>query len=93
MSKTESHIQNQGGALRNLENQVGQLANALSSRPSGLLPSNTETPKPNGKEHCKFIQLRSGKEVTIPAEKDGQPVNKTKEKEFESQTQAGDKEK
>ena len=66
MSKTESHIQNQGVALRNLENQVGQLANALSSRPNGSLPSNIEMPKPNGKEHCKDIQLRSGKEVTIP---------------------------
>ena len=55
MSKTETHIQNQGVALRNLENQKGQLANALSSRPSGSLPSNNETPKPNGKEHCNVI--------------------------------------
>ncbi|KAL5554731.1 hypothetical protein UlMin_042132 [Ulmus minor] len=39
MSKTETHIQNQGAALRNLENQVGQLATALSSRPSGALPN------------------------------------------------------
>ena len=70
MTKTKSHIQNQGVALKNLENQVGQLANTLSSRPSGSLPSNTETPKDKLKEYCKVIQLRSGKEVTIPAKKD-----------------------
>ncbi|KAL5554123.1 hypothetical protein UlMin_041524 [Ulmus minor] len=58
MSKTETHIQNQGVALRNLENQVGQLATALSSRPSGALPSNTENPQKNGKEHAKAITLR-----------------------------------
>ena len=81
MSKTESHIQNQGVAIRNLENQVGQLANVLSSRPSDSLPSNTETPKDKLKEHCKVIQLRSGKEVTIPAgQDDEQPMNKTKDK-------------
>ena len=68
-------------ALRNLENQVGQLANALSSRSNGSLPSNTETPKPNGKEHCKAIQLRSEKEVTILADQDGgMVVSKTKDK-------------
>ena len=67
MTKTESHIQNQGVALRNLENQVGQLANALSSRQNGALPSNTEVPQRDGKEHCKVIQLRSGKEITTPA--------------------------
>ena len=90
MSKTESHIQNQGVALRNLENQVGQLANALSSRPNGSLPSNTEMPKPNGKDHCKAMQPRSGKEVTIPVEQDqGTVVSKTNDKipEVESQVE------
>ena len=70
ITKTENHIQNQGVALKNLENQVGQLTNALSSRPSGSLPSNTEIPKRDGKEHAKAITLRSGNTVTIPAEKD-----------------------
>ena len=38
-------------------------------------------PKPNRKEHCKAIQLRSGKEVTIPVEQDdGKDVSKTKDK-------------
>ncbi|KAL5539546.1 hypothetical protein UlMin_045339 [Ulmus minor] len=66
MNKTETHIQNQGVALRNLENQVGQLATALSSRPSGALPSNTENPQKNGNEHAKAITLRSGNTVEVP---------------------------
>ncbi|KAL5552626.1 hypothetical protein UlMin_040027 [Ulmus minor] len=66
MNKTETHIQNQGVALRNLENQVGQLATALSSRPNGALPSNTENPQKNGKEHAKAITLRSGNTVEAP---------------------------
>ena len=49
MNKIETHIQNQGATLRNMENWVGQLANALSSRPSGSLPSNTKIPKRDGK--------------------------------------------
>ncbi|KAL5561694.1 hypothetical protein UlMin_031441 [Ulmus minor] len=53
-------------ALRNLENQVGQLATALSSRPSGALPSNTESPHRDGKEHAKAITLRSGNTVEAP---------------------------
>ena len=68
-------------ALINLENQMGQLDNALSSRPNGSLCSNIETPKPNGKEHCKVIHLRSRKEITILAgQDDGKDVNKTKDK-------------
>ena len=66
MNKNETHIQNQGVALRNLENQVGQLATVLSSRPSGVLPSNTESPQTNGKEHAKAITLRSGSTVEVP---------------------------
>ncbi|XP_024023163.1 uncharacterized protein LOC112092116 [Morus notabilis] len=38
-------IQNQAASLRNLENQVGQLANALTSHPTGALPSNTKDPR------------------------------------------------
>ncbi|KAL5580208.1 hypothetical protein UlMin_012650 [Ulmus minor] len=91
ISKTETHIQNQGVALRNLENQVGQLASALSSRPSGSLPSSIETPKPNGKEHCKAIQLRSGKEITSSVGKDdGKIVSKTKDKVPKEESQEGE---
>ena len=65
----------------------------MNSKLSSSLPSNTEIPKREGKEHAKAITLRSGKEVTIPAEKDKQPINKTKERESKSKTRAGDKDK
>ena len=54
-------VQSQAVSLRNLENHIGQLAIALSNRPHGSLPSNTEDPRRKGKEHCKVINLRSGK--------------------------------
>ncbi|XP_062088434.1 uncharacterized protein LOC133794996 [Humulus lupulus] len=59
-------------SIRNLEMQVGQLANMLQSRPQGNFPSNTEV---NPKEQCNAISLRSGKKLeesvkkSIPAPK------------------------
>ena len=47
-------------SLRNLENQVGQLANNLSRRPQGGLPSNTEK---NLRKKVNAVTLRSGKEL------------------------------
>ncbi|KAH9667508.1 hypothetical protein KPL70_021064 [Citrus sinensis] len=60
--KNEAVVQSHAASLRNLENQIGQLATAVSNRPQGSLPSNTENPRREGKEHCKVINLRSGKE-------------------------------
>ena len=42
--KNEAILQSQAVSLRNLENQIGQLATAMSSRPQGSLSSNTENP-------------------------------------------------
>ncbi|XP_062118829.1 uncharacterized protein LOC133832508 [Humulus lupulus] len=61
--KNEAMIQSQVGSLRNLENQVGQLANELRNIPHGTLPSDTENPRNVGKEHCKAVTLRSGEEL------------------------------
>ncbi|XP_062103882.1 uncharacterized protein LOC133815002 [Humulus lupulus] len=61
--KNEAMIQSQAASLRNLENQVGQLANELRNRPHGTLLSDTENPRSMGKEHCKVVTLRSGKEL------------------------------
>src|SRR3954467_3232589 len=48
-------------AIKNLENQVGQLARQLSEQqPGASFSANTQT---NPKEHCKSIFTRSGKEV------------------------------
>jgi len=60
MTKTEQTFQNQAASIRNLEAQVGQIANTLAERTQGALPSNTET---NPREHVKAITLRSGREV------------------------------
>ncbi|KAL5570855.1 hypothetical protein UlMin_020452 [Ulmus minor] len=66
MARNDTVIQSQAASLRNLENQVGQLANELKNRPPGTLPSNTESPKRDGKEHCKVITLRGGKIIEAP---------------------------
>jgi hypothetical protein len=67
---TKTQILAQGASINNLENQVGQIATTLTSRPSGSLPSTTETPTSNsidkGKETCKVIHLRSGNEYEGP---------------------------
>ena len=58
-------MQSQIVSLRNLENQIGQLATTISNRSQGSLSSNTEDPRKEGKEHCKVIDLKSKKNVDI----------------------------
>ncbi|KAG9453395.1 hypothetical protein H6P81_006299 [Aristolochia fimbriata] len=50
--KGEARFQNQEASIRNLEIQMGQLANAISGRNHGTLPSNSET---NPREQIKAI--------------------------------------
>ncbi|KAK8560639.1 hypothetical protein V6N13_003324 [Hibiscus sabdariffa] len=40
--KNDAAIQNLTASMQNLEMHIGQLANALSSRPKGALPRDTE---------------------------------------------------
>lgn len=61
ITKIETNFQNQQASIKNLEQQVGQIATALSGRAQGTLPSNTET---NPKEQVKVITIRSG--VQLP---------------------------
>ncbi|XP_052291705.1 uncharacterized protein LOC127900589 [Citrus sinensis] len=77
IAKNKAIVQSQVVSFRNLENQMGQLATAMSSRTQGSLPSNTEDPRRKSKEHCKVISLRSGKHVDIPVEvtKNGMEYN------------------
>ena len=60
INATNTRFQNQEASIRNLENQVGQLAKLMAKRPQGSLPNNTE---PNPKEQCKAIMLRSRRKV------------------------------
>ena len=68
IAKNEAIVQSQAVSLRNLENQMGQLVTAISSRIQVSLPSNTEDPRRESKEHCKVISLKSGKHVGTPVE-------------------------
>ena len=56
-------FKNHSFSIHNLEIQVGQLANSLSIRNQGSLPSNIEK---NPKEQLKAITLRSGIEIPTP---------------------------
>ena len=56
-------FKNHSSSIHNLEIQVGQLANSLSVRNQGSLPSNT---KKNPKAQLKVITLRSGIDIPTP---------------------------
>ena len=78
MNETKANVQNQAtqlnnqvAQLRNLEVKMGQMANILTKRQQGSLPSNSEkNPRGEGKENVKAITLRSGKELATR----GQPL-------------------
>lgn len=51
-------------SIWNMENQLGQLANAINNRPHGTLSCDTEiNPKREGKELSKVVTLHSGEEL------------------------------
>lgn len=59
-------MQTQPGSLRNLKNQIGQLASALNNHPPGRLPSDTQVPRMGEGKECKAIKLRNRKELPYP---------------------------
>lgn len=65
IQETKQQFLAHGVSIKNLENQVGQIATAVSARNMGTLPSSTETPSTSGEknvETCKAAKLRSGRE-------------------------------
>ncbi|KAJ9552763.1 hypothetical protein OSB04_016808 [Centaurea solstitialis] len=71
-------------SIKNLESQVGQIAQEIKKRPDGTLPSDTETPQRPGKEQVKVVTLRNGKTLiennqvrshTPPEKKDKEKEN------------------
>ena len=78
ITKAESTFQNQVASIKNLETQVGQLANMMNTRPQGALPSNTKQ-NPKGREQVKAITLRNGRELEEPIEKSNSGVADKKE--------------
>ena len=64
MQQQATQLNNQAAQLRSLEAQMGQMANLLTERQLGSLPSNSEVnPRRDGNEHVKAVMLRSGKEL------------------------------
>ena len=64
MQQQATQLNNKAAQLRNLEVQMGQMANLLTERQPGALPSNSEVnPRRDGNEHVKAVMLRSGKEL------------------------------
>ena len=64
MQQQETQLNNQAAQLRNLEVQMGKMANLLTERQPGSLPTNSEVnPRRDGNEHVKPVMLRSGKEL------------------------------
>ena len=65
MQNQSTQLNNHAAQLRNLEVKMGQMANLLTKRQQGSLPSNSEINlRGERKEYCKEITLRSGREVT-----------------------------
>ena len=64
MQQQATQLNNQAAQLRSLEAQMGQMANLLTERQPGSLPSNSEVnPRRDGNEHVKAVTLRSGKDL------------------------------
>ncbi|CAL8992696.1 unnamed protein product [Prunus brigantina] len=67
-------LQNQAASIKNLEVQMGQLANVLTGREKGSLPSQTEV-NPKNQEHVMAITLRNGRPIkTTVGDKNGRPT-------------------
>ncbi|XP_073153384.1 uncharacterized protein [Henckelia pumila] len=77
ISSTETRIQNQDASIKNLENQIGHLAKAMSSRELVTLPSDT---KKNPKEQVKAAELRSGKRIKPERRGEKEPESVISEK-------------
>ncbi|XP_040960204.1 uncharacterized protein [Gossypium hirsutum] len=63
ITRMQAIVQGNSSSIQALEAQLGQLASNLSTRPPSSLPCDTENPSSWGKEHCKAITLRSGKQT------------------------------
>lgn len=57
-------IQTQQSSIRNLENQLGELASALNNHPPGRLLSNTKKPRMEEIKECKVVELGSGRKLS-----------------------------
>ena len=75
INKNDAMLQSQATTIRNLEIQMGQIAGELKNRLQGALPSTTNAPRGNRKEHCQVVTLRSGKTLSIEMHNQGSQTN------------------
>ncbi|KAL4340406.1 hypothetical protein GQ457_08G027210 [Hibiscus cannabinus] len=61
--ENDAIIQNLVASVRNLEIQIGQIANSLNNIPQGTLSSDTKDVWKKGKEQCQVVTPRSGEQV------------------------------
>src|SRR3954463_1991680 len=66
-AENELQIKNQSAAIKNIDMQLGQLHNAISQRPQGAFPSDTEK---NPREQAHAVTLRSGTKYEGPTQKE-----------------------
>ncbi|KGN51008.1 hypothetical protein Csa_008461 [Cucumis sativus] len=68
MQRNDALLQSQASSIKNLELQLGQLANDVSERPKGALLCNTKTPIQRGgssNKKSQLVTLRSRRNLTI----------------------------
>ncbi|XP_021834461.1 uncharacterized protein LOC110774231 [Prunus avium] len=79
LAHLESGIEeNQHASISNLEVQVGQLANVISGRNQGVLPSQPKV-NPKNQDQAKAITLRKGKQVNTAIDLEKEALEKEKE--------------
>ena len=88
MNDMRVNFKNQAAQIHDLKVWVGQLANLLTTRPHGDLPSATEV---NPKEQCQAITLRSEKEVETFVGKKESPKVDPQQQEKPETTEEKDK--
>ncbi|KAK8641005.1 hypothetical protein V6N13_008756 [Hibiscus sabdariffa] len=59
--KNDAAIQKLVASIRNMEIHIGKIANALSNKPQGALPNDTEDARQNHNEQWKVVTLCSWK--------------------------------
>ena len=84
--KVESRLDQMASSQKMLEVQIGQIANTVGVRVQGSLPNQ---PDLNGKEHCRAITFRNGREffkVEAVKRNEKAPSKKDELVEFEAKT-------
>lgn len=83
INRSENNHKNQEAAIKNLENQIGQLAKQVAERPPGKFPSDTINPR---QENASAIVTRSGRTmVGVENKLEEEKIEKNDEKNDEKE--------